>query len=211
MMRHLLSLLFVLCPFLLIGQGTALPLGNYAYPIMDRLEIKTGLLTPYHSTLKYYLREDITRYAMQIDTALISLTAKDRRDLYYIFKDNNDCLGLSGAATTLTGPNEPIYQKRYVDSTATFYTVEEKNRTDANQASDFYILRDKPILKHFYKSPANLFELNYPDFYLRINPIINFGMSTASAEPEALFNNQRGVELRGGVDDRIFFYTNILE
>jgi hypothetical protein len=71
------------------GQGTIVPFGNDAYHIMDRLEIKTGIPTPFHSSFKYYLRRDITNYAMQVDTTFEELSILDVKDLNYIFRDNN--------------------------------------------------------------------------------------------------------------------------
>ena len=193
------------------AQHTGVPLGSPAYHIMDRLEIKTGISTPFHSSMKYYLRSDVTNYTMAIDTALIPLTIKDRRDLYYIFKDNNECLQSSNFATTLTGPNEPVLQKTYVDSAQTFYTIEASSQSTASQKSDRYILSKKPVFKHFYKTPANLWELNKPHFYLKVNPVLNFKLAKAKDDDQFIFYNQRGIDIRGGVDDRIFVQTNILE
>jgi hypothetical protein len=69
----------------------------------------------------------------------------------------------------------------------------------------------KPVLGFAYPSPANFLEVDVPDFHLRINPMININMSPVTTEAEPIFINQRGVELRGGVDNRLYFYVNILE
>lgn len=70
----------------------------------------------------------------------------------------------------------------------------------------------KPILRHFYQTPAHFFELDKPHFKLRINPLllVETGPDRAD-ENRLLFLNQRGIEIRGSVDDRIYFVTNILE
>ena len=203
-------LLSILCTTISLSQGSAIPLGNNSYHIIDRLEILSGIETPFHSTLKPYLRGDVTSYAIQLDTSIETWSKLDKNDFSYIFKDNNECLGQSKFATTLTGPNEPAYKKIFVDSTQTFYKM-ESNQPQASIASDYYITREKPILKYFYKTPANFFELNRDYFHIKINPIINFKLAKANNDDELIFQNTRGVEVRGSIDDRIYFYSNILE
>lgn len=180
------------------SQGTALPFGNDAYHILDRLEIKTGRTSPYHSSLKYFQRGDATQYALSIDTAAVPLTVRDRRDLYYIFKDNNEWLAKPQFPTTLAGAQETV-------------TSANLTQIEACQASDYYIEREKPIFKLFYKSPANFLEVNHKFFHLRVNPILNVRMARAKEESKFTFLNQRGIEFRGGIDDRIYFHTNIIE
>lgn len=69
----------------------------------------------------------------------------------------------------------------------------------------------KPFLKYFYRTPANLFEVNARDFTLRANPMFNFQLGDQNGDKELLFQNQRGLEVRGTVDDKVFFYTNLVE
>lgn len=199
MQKLVVLLLLIGCTTLMNGQGTSLPLWNEAYHIIDRLEIKTGISNPIHSALKYYNRSAVTQYALQIDTASIALSSKDRRDLYYIFKDNNEWLVSSKYATTLGGQREKINPDQ------------EWTQVEASMDNARYTLSKKPFLKYFYQSPANFFELNKKFVHLRINPILNFSLGTENDEKQPIFSNRRGFELRGGIDDRIFFYTNIVE
>jgi len=69
----------------------------------------------------------------------------------------------------------------------------------------------KPLWHTFYRTPANLFEVNTPDFVLRANPMFNFSFGKEGGDAEMLFANQRGVEVRGMVDRKVFFYTSIVE
>ncbi|MFT5167200.1 MAG: hypothetical protein ACI8P3_002437 [Saprospiraceae bacterium] len=204
------AILFIFSTYTLIAQGSAIPLGTDSYHISDRLEIMSGIEAPYHSSTKPYLRGDLTRYAIQIDSTATTLTALDRKDLYYIFNDNNEWLGQSEFSTALTGAKEPAHTKVYVDSTNTFYHL-KSNQPAASKRSNHYVTRDKPILKHFYKTPANFFELDQDYFHLKLNPIINFKLARAKNDDELVFQNTRGVEIRGSIDDRIYFYSNILE
>lgn len=69
----------------------------------------------------------------------------------------------------------------------------------------------KGLFKVFYTTPANFFEVNTRDFSLRVNPMFNFFIGGQKDDPELVFVNQRGLEVRGRVDDKVFFYTNLVE
>ena len=143
------------------AQGTGLPLGNPAYDILDRLEIKTGITPNYHSSLKYFTRGSATAYALSLDTAQIPLSIKDRRDLYYLFRENNEWLGASSEKTTISGERVSATPEQGL------------TQIEASMENARYILSEKPILKYLYKTPANLFEVNQKYFHLRLNPIVN--------------------------------------
>lgn len=168
--------------------------------MLDRLEIKSGITTPYHSSLKYYTRGAATRYALTLDTATnITLSDRDRQDLQYIFGDNNEWLITSNFYTRLASQREKIEGN------------ESLTQVEVSQQSSYYELSKRPILKWLYRTPANLLEVNSKYFHLRLNPILNFNVANEKDNEDNLFFNQRGVELRAGVDDRIYFYFNILE
>ena len=186
-------------PGMLAGQGSGLPLGNPAYHILDRLEIKTGRPTPFHSSLKYYLRSDVAAYALGVDTARIPLTIRDRRDLYYIFRDNNEWLVTSRFPTRIAGPRESIYSDTLV------------TQVEASMENPRYTMREKPYLGFLYPTPANMVEVNQKFFHIRANPLLDFKLAREQDDSELIFNNLRGMELRAGIDDRIFVYFNIVE
>ena len=195
-----LALILTTISNIAFSQGSNLPLGNPAYHILDRLEIKTGYKPPFHSPLKYYGRGMAAAYALRIDTSWeVSLSMQDRFDLYYIFKDNNEWLATSPYATTLGGERQ-----KPVKGT-------EMTQIEASMENARYTLSKKPFLKWFYQTPGNLVEINEKFFHLRVNPILNFKLNKAQDDDQLVFTNQRGVDVRGGIDDRIFFYMNILE
>ncbi|HMK24450.1 MAG TPA: hypothetical protein VK483_00370 [Chitinophagaceae bacterium] len=65
----------------------------------------------------------------------------------------------------------------------------------------------KPILKNFYTSPANLFEVHVKDFDLVINPVIQVVVAKEKDNDETLYLNSRGLTLRGKIANKIGFYT----
>ncbi|MCW5921489.1 MAG: hypothetical protein KIS77_04040 [Saprospiraceae bacterium] len=77
--------------------------------------------------------------------------------------------------------------------------------------SHLFSRNEKGVFGVFYKTPANFFEVNTKDFRMRVNPLFNFHIGEQAGDPELLFVNQRGLEVRGSVDDKVFFYTNVVE
>lgn len=71
--------------------------------------------------------------------------------------------------------------------------------------------RAKPWFKTFYKTPANFFEVNEKSFRLRVNPVFYFFGGNEADDPEMVFANRRGLDVRGDVDGRLYFQTSFLE
>lgn len=65
----------------------------------------------------------------------------------------------------------------------------------------------KPILKNFFTTPANLFEVHVKDFDLIINPVIQFNLAKEQDNDQRLFLNSRGLTARGKIADKIGFYA----
>jgi hypothetical protein len=66
------------------------------------------------------------------------------------------------------------------------------------------------LLNSFYTDATDFWKLDNRNIKLRINPLLNFQYGVGANETK-LFINQRGVELRGSIDNKIHFYTNIIE
>lgn len=188
-----LALSFLFFYFNIFGQGTNLPFGNRAYDILDRMEIKTGARLPYHSSLKPYLRGDAVRFGLDLLENDSTLTNRERSELQYV----------------LDGSNEWIGEKKIIKTTVIGRSA-ENSLAEKSLGSSFYKKR-KPVLKSLYKTPANFFEFNSKDFHFRVNPMLNLFYGNQEGSKEPVFINQRGIEFRGGVDDRVFFYSNIVE
>jgi Capsule assembly protein Wzi len=170
------------------SQDVSSPLGNdKTQHIIDRLDIKTGIPATFHTVQKPYTRKAVTQHALHLDTAAqAQLSALDRADLQYIYNDNVEYIAAPEFATTLTGPREP-------------------------QAPSIWNLKGQPFYKYLYKTPANFYEFDSKYFKLKINPLLTSKFGKSRGEAELPFTNQRGIEARGSIDDRIFFYTNLLE
>ncbi len=72
-------------------------------------------------------------------------------------------------------------------------------------------LSKKPIWKSFYKTPANLYEVHVKDFDLVVNPVIQFTLSKENDNSQRLFQNTRGVTVRGRIANKIGFSAYITD
>lgn len=89
------------------------------------------------------------------------------------------------------------------------YLIKDNTEWLTDSMRDLQLKHRSGWLKYFYRSAANFLEVNTPDFHLRVNPLLNFQLGQASGD--FVFQNQRGLELRGAVDQKLFFYTNLIE
>ena len=80
--------------------------------------------------------------------------------------------------------------------------------TDVNR-NDY--LSRKPIGKRFYQTPATLFEVANPDFYLAVNPVFQYVIAKENDNDQHLFLNTRGVSLRGRIANKIGFSAYITD
>jgi hypothetical protein len=69
----------------------------------------------------------------------------------------------------------------------------------------------KPFLNAFYKTKANLFEVNEKDFFLAVNPVLQLQQSVENDHSERVFLNTRGLTLRGMIARKVGFYTYLAE
>lgn len=69
----------------------------------------------------------------------------------------------------------------------------------------------KPLWNTFYKTPANLIEVDQPDFFLAVNPVLQLNYIYDDADDERRFLNTRGFVARGLVSKRFGFQTYLTE
>lgn len=200
--------------FLLLTCGLAFPLtgqvlnvdqGNDDELIIERMITKTGQRGLVTSGLYPLNRDAVTALAMQFENPETPISIQDRLDLFEIYKDNNEWLVQPGAYEGFTKQRLPIL---YTD-----YEGQEKSGNShvvASAEHARYVLSRKPLLTYFFRTPANLWETQSPSFYVKVNPLLRLQLNR-SFDEGYFFANQRGVRIRGGVDERIYFSTEILE
>ncbi len=63
----------------------------------------------------------------------------------------------------------------------------------------------RTFLKSFYKTKPNLYEVHVKDFDLIVNPVFQYTVSKESDNDQHLFQNTRGIALRGRIANKIGF------
>lgn len=72
-------------------------------------------------------------------------------------------------------------------------------------------MASKKALGRFYQTPANLYEVHIKDFDLVINPVIQLRYMKESDNDETLFQNTRGISVRGRIANKIGFAAYLSE
>ena len=173
--QTLVRLLLIFCPVAAMAQTTYLPQGDKANILIERLEIKAGV----DSALNFSKTRPYGRKAI-VD----ALNGYGNKYDLSIFKKKN---------------NTDWYNlERVLLNNLEFVPDSIKNGV--------VILKSKrPILKNFYTTPANLYEVHVKDFDLVINPVIQYTVSKEQDNDQDLFLNTRGVSLRGRIANKVGF------
>jgi hypothetical protein len=68
-----------------------------------------------------------------------------------------------------------------------------------------------PIFKTIYKTQANFFEVNEKDFFLAVNPVLQFQISKQTGNDEQVYLNTKGLTFRGKIADHVGFSSYITD
>jgi hypothetical protein len=77
--------------------------------------------------------------------------------------------------------------------------------------SDGAIRSNRPILKYFYRTQANLLHVHNEDFFLSVNPVLYLQAMPEKPEWSLRYINTRGAEIRGRILNRVGFYTMVAD
>ncbi len=187
--KSIFKVIFFVLPVAATAQSTYFHQGAKEVHFIDRLEIKQQRNTDLNfSTLKPYNRKYIVRQAEFLDSARMGYLDSTGVDKY------KDWTGLS-----LSKVDEHNLRSLLLNNS-------EWVTTDQ---SDFNSKR--PVLKSFYKTKANFFEVKNKDFFLAVNPMLQLQQSRESGTDENIFLNTRGVMVRGLIGNKIGFSSFITE
>ena len=200
-MKYFSILICVLCSInFAFGQASYVPRGSDSYRIINRFDIKGLSGYDFHTSAKHYSRKEVASYIFDLESDNIS--AKDIKNFQYLQNDNLEYFkdDLSPDVTRTT-------TKSFVDTSKVFYSLEGKEIKN----HEIRFRKTSGLFKHFYKSPAKFFEINSEDFQLTVNPILNIRYGKDTENDDLLFQNSRGIQLHGLIDNKVYFYTDIVE
>ena len=173
-------------PFFAAAQSTYLPQQSKHQHFIDRLELKTGTISNLNfTTTKPYDR----KYAVQwLGAKADSMLAQ--KPLFF----NQD------TALHLSKVDEYNLHSLYLNN-------QEWVKGDRSVFNS-----KKPFLKNFYHTPASLIEKYGDDFFVTVNPVISYRQSVElNNTSQNLFINQRGLTVRGGIDNRVGFNAMVMD
>lgn len=172
-------LIAMLCLFSVpvIAQSVHLPAGHAGYHWVDRWEIKSGELAPFHTSHRYFSRRAVTEYALQLDTMLqVELTEGDLSDMDYWYADN----GMYLAPRTADALQSERYARNERSLLGYFYrTPAEFLKVDGEEFS----LSVLPIADS------------------------HVGQERNGGNTSGYYGQANGGTLQGSINDRVHFYS----
>lgn len=123
------------------------------------------------------------------------LTTKDRYNLEHYFKQYVEFLPVSLE-------NKP---------TSSGFFENNYSENPVVPVMDKSYFTPKPVGKYFYRTPAHLLHLETPSFQLYINPVLQFLYTHETGNDNIVFQNTRGAEIKGYIDEKVYFFAHILE
>jgi len=189
--KSLTKLLIFICPVYATAQSTYLTQGSKDIYFVDRLEIKQQKNTHLNfSTVRPFSRKFIVDQAQFIDSARLGyvdpLTGQDK---YPEWADQD-----------LT-PVDEYNLRHFLMNNSEWVT---------GPTDDFKSKRT--FLKVFYKTKPNFLEVKTKDFFLALNPVLQFnaGFETGNTD-QSVYLNSRGVTLRGMIARKVGFASSLIE
>ncbi|MBL0055816.1 MAG: hypothetical protein IPP31_06380 [Chitinophagaceae bacterium] len=188
--KSLVKTLFFVCPAIAHAQSTYINQGAKDNHFVDRLEIKQQKNTHLNfSTLKPYNRRAIVQQAEFIDSARLGYTDSTGKDKYAEWYDQG------------------------------FSAVDEYNLNSFLMNNTEWVTgrregfnSKRPILKTFYKTKPNFLEVKTRDFFLALNPVLQFeGGAETGTTKQSIYRNSRGVMVRGMIARKVGFSSSIVE
>ena len=187
--KSFFKLLFFICPVFATAQSTYTNQGSKDIQFVERLEIKQQTNTHLNfSTLKPFNRKAIVRQAEFLDSARMGYPDSNGRDKYREWTD----LDLS--------PVDEYNLNRFLMNNTEWVTAPKEN-----------FMSKKPLFRAFYKTKANFIEVKNKDFFLAVNPVLQFQQGFESGYNKSVFLNSRGITARGLIGNKIGFSTYLTD
>jgi hypothetical protein len=178
--QTLLRLFLLFFPFAASAQSTFLQQGDKGNILLDRLEIKQ-LMQPVISKKIYPIPYTMTNRPYS-------------RDIVTEYANLLDSLYTSDTTSKVSLTKVDRYNLQRL----------QMNNIEWTRMPERFASK-KPIWKRFYTTPPNLYEVHVPDFDLVINPVFQYTISKEKDNDQHLFQNTRGVVLRGRIANKIGF------
>jgi hypothetical protein len=133
----------------------------------------------------------------------------------YEIIDELDVKGKNSFFSTI----KPISRKKTADALRAYQAednvIDQANtqylRLESREYLDSVAPSKKSLWNKFYEYPSDFLSYSGESFDLHLNPVWLFGGGQERFQDETLFQNYRGIELRGTIDKKVAFYALINE
>lgn len=189
MQKLIASIILIAVAQVLYGQSPNVLPGNKSKYLYDRWTILYGN-DGHSSSIGNTSRKAMHNKAMDL---VASGAYSD--DVYYVIEDNSE-----------------FYDEVEVKEDSIVVYGDGFQRIN-NQVEEVFnpIQYRKPFLNVFYESEPFLYQVNNEHFKLRVRPLLNVQVGKEKGNDNTIFQNTRGLEIRGVLDDKLYFFSNILE
>ncbi|MBS1743454.1 MAG: hypothetical protein JST81_10490 [Bacteroidetes bacterium] len=182
--KTFIKLIAFVLPVTVSAQSTYLNQGSKENQFIDRLEIKQQKNTDLNfSSLKPYNRRYIVQEAEYIDSVAKGLVNP----------------GKGKSAISLSKVDQYNMQSLLMNNSEWVTGQHDEFKSKL------------PWFKTFYRTQANLFEVNTKDFFLAINPVFQVSVGKESDTSTMRFLSSRGLTLRGMIARKVGFSTTIID
>jgi len=192
-MKYFIAL-FLLIPLLISGQYIHIPLHSDIHDFATRLEIQGK--SDLHSAIGEFSSRSV--FNETLDT-FQSLSSTQQYIAAKLIRTYPEFWG--------NIPQNDGVQTEYIDTTNTFYTAKESIESPILEI----IEPKQPLLRYFYENRNYFAQVKAKGFLLKVNPIVYFGGGRDLAQQKITFENRRGIALSGQINDKVYFYSDILE
>ncbi len=187
--KSLAKLVLFLIPFNTLCQSTYIPQGSKEYHMIDRLQIKQMRNTSLNfSAVKPYNRKYVVQEIEFLDSARRGFMDSLGADRFSEWTDMN-----------LSSIDE--YNIRSILMNSSEWVTGDRSGFESR----------RPILKHFYETRANMIEVNTPDFFLAVNPVLQLNLSFEKGNDQQVYMNSRGLTARGRIANKIGFSATVTD
>jgi hypothetical protein len=187
--KSFFKLLIFIFPLSVFAQSTYVTQGAKEIYFTDRLEIKQQTNTNLNfSALRPFNRRAIVRQAEFLDSARMGYADSTGVDKYKEWTD----LDLT--------PVDEYNLRRLLMNNTEWVSVPRQDFASR-----------KKVFRTFYGTKSNLFEVNNKDFFLALNPVLQFNQGAESNNSRPVFLNSRGVMVRGLIAKKVGFSALITD
>ncbi len=188
--QTLVRLFLIFCPSLTLAQTTYLPQGDKQNILLERLEIKAGT----DSSLNFSKTRPFSRKNFM--ASIGTITASPSTD------------SMAPPHSLVLKTSNKLVRVSKVDE----HNIRSLKLNNVEWSDNYKAYASKkPILKNFYTTPANLYEVHVKDFDLIINPVIQYSISKENDNDQDLFLNTRGLTVRGRIANKIGFSAYVTD